>query len=302
MKKVFLRKEDMDGKNRLFDKIAIIGVGLIGGSLALKLKEKGVVGSITGIGRSRKNLETARALGMVDSYTHDVAEGVRGAGLIVVCVPVLNIAEVIKKALPGITSPCIITDVGSVKERIIKDVEAILPEGVEFVPAHPVAGTEESGAGAAFAELFQERLTIITPGPKTSSSAVQQVTELWTEVGSEVVKMNPTEHDRVFSLVSHLPHVIAYALVNTVACDENLRGGRQVLDYTAGGFKDFTRIASSSPEMWSHICSMNKDFLLEAIGLFEDRLASLKNLITSSDFEALKSRFERAKNIRDSLE
>ncbi len=292
----------MSGEDRLFDKIAIIGVGLIGGSLALALKEKGLAGSITGIGRSKENLETARSLGIVDSYTQDVAEGVGNADLVVVCVPVLKISEVIKQALPGITKPCIITDAGSVKAQVIREVEALLPEGVDFVPAHPIAGTEESGAGAAFAELFKDRLTIITPGPNTSSRALGMVKRLWSGAGSRVVEMDPVEHDRVFSLVSHLPHVIAYTLVNTLACDETLRGGRQVIDYSAGGFRDFTRIASSSPEMWSDICSMNRDFLLEAISSFEGSLASIKELIASSDYEAVRKRFERAKNIRDSLD
>jgi len=285
-----------------FDKIAIIGVGLIGGSLALKLREKGLVRTITGIGRTIENLETAKSLGMVDSYTQDAGEGVRGADLVVVCVPVLQIAGVIKKALPGIKKPCIITDVGSVKGDVVRDVEAILPDGVDFVPAHPVAGTEESGAGAAFAELFMDRLTVITPGPRTSQDASDVVKKMWREAGARVVEMDPAEHDRIFSLVSHLPHVIAYAMVNTVASDKNLYGGRNVIDYSAGGFKDFTRIASSSPEMWSHICSMNKDFLLEAISSFEGRLSSLKELIRSSEFDAVEDRFEQAKNIRDSLD
>ncbi len=285
-----------------FEKIAIIGVGLIGGSLALKLKEKGLAGAITGIGRSMENLEIAHSLGMVDSYTQDVARGVKGAGLIVVCVPVLKIVEVIKKALPGITAPCIITDVGSVKHEVMKEVEAIVPEGVEFVPAHPVAGTEESGAGAAFAELFSESLTIITPGQRTSTRALEIVKKIWTEAGSRVVEMDSTDHDRVFSLVSHLPHVIAYNLVNTVAYDINLRGSLRAIDYSAGGFRDFTRIASSSPEMWSHICSMNREFLLDAISAFEVRLTGLKELIKNSDFDGVQKSFEEAKNIRDSLD
>jgi len=285
----------------MFNKIAIIGVGLIGGSLALKLKEKGLAGSITGIGRSIDNLKTAESLGMLDSYTQDAAEGVRGADLVVVCVPVLKIAEVIKKALPGITAPCIITDVGSVKEGVINEVEALLPEGVEFVPAHPIAGTEESGAAAAFADLFKDRLTIITPGPGTSRRASEVIKKLWSEAGSEVVEMEPAEHDRVFSLVSHLPHVIAYALVNTVARDKSISEGRQILDYSAGGFKDFTRIASSSPEMWSDICSMNREFILTAISSFEVTLSALKDLIKDSDYTAVRKNFKKAKNIRDSL-
>lgn len=292
----------MSEDNFLFNKIAIIGVGLIGGSLGLVLKEKGLVRTITGIGRTMKNLETARSLGIIDEISQDVAAGVRGAELIVVCVPVLKIAEVIKKALPGITAPCVITDVGSVKKRVCDEVRGILPRGVEFVPAHPVAGTEESGAAAAFATLFRDRLTVITPGPHTSKEASARVKKLWAEAGSRIIEMAPDEHDRVFALVSHLPHVIAYTLVNTVACDETLVGSRQAIDYSAGGFRDFTRIASSSPEMWSDICSMNKDSLVEVIERFERRLSVIKGLIASDDYEGLKKKFTMAKDVRDALD
>ncbi len=283
-----------------FKKIAIIGVGLIGGSLGLVLRERGLAGTVTGIGRTRANLELALERGIIDDYTLDIAEGVSGAGLIVVCVPVRKIGDVVRKALPGIQAPCIITDVGSVKVPVIQEVEALLPKGVEFVPAHPVAGTEESGAGAAFETLFEGRLTVVTPTRRTERGALAAVEQLWREAGSSVVTMEPAEHDRVFSLVSHLPHVIAYALVNTVACERAVNGKRAV-DFSAGGFRDFTRIASSSPEMWRDICAMNREHLLDAIGEFESRLSAMRELIAGCDFEALQERFEKAKKVRDSL-
>ncbi len=294
----------MSEDNFLFDKIAIIGVGLIGGSLGLALKAKGLVRTITGIGRTIENLETALSLGIVDEITQDISEGVRGAGLVVVCVPVLKIGEVIKKALSGISAPCIITDVGSVKKGVVEEVRGMLPESVEFVPAHPVAGTEESGAGAAFATLFKDRLTVITPGPHTSAEAAASVTKLWTEAGSRVAVMDPEEHDRVFALVSHLPHVIAYTIVNTVASEGSISGSgsRKAIDYSAGGLRDFTRIASSSPEMWSDICSMNREYLVKVIESFEARLSVIKSLIASDDYEGLKEKFNMAKHSRDSLD
>ncbi|MFQ5354292.1 MAG: prephenate dehydrogenase [Thermodesulfobacteriota bacterium] len=295
----------MTAEIRKFDKIAIVGVGLIGGSLALILKEKGLVRTITGIGRTMENLETALELGIVDEITQEAALGVRGAELVVVCVPVLKIGEVIRQALPGLSAPCIITDVGSVKARVEEDVSKItLPKGVEFVPAHPVAGTEESGAAAAFPELFDGRLTVITPGPGTSEEAAGVVKELWISAGSRVVEMDAGEHDKVFALVSHLPHVIAYNLVNTVAAEKSLygSGSRKAIDYSAGGFRDFTRIASSSPEMWSDICTMNREFLVEVIESFESRLSRIKEFIARDDYDGLKDEFNRAKEIRDSLD
>jgi len=291
----------MTRETPLFRKIAIIGVGLIGGSLALALRRKGLIGTVTGIGRTRENLETALERGIIDEFTQDIAEGVRGADLVLVCVPVLKIAEVVRKALSGLTSPCIITDAGSVKGRVIEEVEPLLPPGIEFVPAHPVAGTEESGAGAAFETLFEDRLTVITPTARTGREAIGAVERLWREAGSRVVTMEPGEHDRVFSLVSHLPHVIAYALVNTVACGGDVKNGQRAVDFSAGGFRDFTRIASSSPEMWRDICAMNRDYLLEAIGEFESRLSAMRELLEAGDFDALQKRFEKAKKVRDSL-
>ncbi len=291
----------MTSQEPLFKKIAIIGVGLIGGSFALALREKGLVGTVTGIGRTEENLEVAKARGMIDDFFLDVEKGVIGADLVLISVPVMKIAEVVKKALPGLKAPCIITDVGSVKGRVIDEVESLLPEGIDFVPAHPVAGTEESGAGAAFGELFKERLTVITPTPRTRPSALAAVKRLWTEAGSRVLEMDPGEHDRVFSLVSHLPHVIAYTLVNTAICGDDGNNGQRAVDFSAGGFRDFTRIASSSPEMWRDICAMNRNFILEAIGAFESRLSAIRELMEIGDFEALRERFEKAKKVRDSL-
>ncbi len=286
-----------------FSKVAVIGVGLIGASLAMVLKEKGLADTITGIGRTMANLETARRLGAVDAITRDVAEGVRGADLVVVAVPVLKVSGVIEKAAAQLAPGSIITDVGSVKEAIIREVEPNLPDGVRFVPGHPIAGTERSGAGAAFSGLFRDRVCILTPTEKTDQQALETIRALWDEAGSRVISMNPRTHDRILSAVSHLPHMIAYTLVNTVAdagAGDNASVD-EILGFSAGGFKDFTRIASSSPEMWTDICAANAGPIVEMIDGFQRRLEALKKLIKSNDLDGLKEEFERAKKLRDSL-
>ncbi|MEK6530910.1 MAG: prephenate dehydrogenase/arogenate dehydrogenase family protein [Deltaproteobacteria bacterium] len=282
-----------------FENVAIIGVGLIGGSLAYVLKGKGLCKNIVGIGRGIENLREAKRLRLVDEITQDIGSGVKDAGLVVVAVPVLKVAEVIKAAAPFLKKGAIVTDVGSVKQAIIDPVEINLPKGVHFVPGHPVAGTENSGAASAVHGLFKGRKCILTPTKKTNRKALSIIKKLWQEAGSEVVLMDPRTHDRVMAAVSHLPHLIAYELVNTVADAENKKG--EVLQYSAGGFKDFTRIASSSPEMWADICGMNKGFIIEMIEMFKKRLNIVERLVKKGDIAALKRDFSMAKGIRDSL-
>lgn len=282
-----------------FKKAAIIGVGLIGGSLALVLRNKGMASEIVGIGRGLPNLEAAKRLKIVDSFTTDVAEGVKDADLIVLAVPVLKMADTIMQAAPYLKSGCIVTDVGSVKGSVIEAVEPLIPKGVHFVPGHPIAGTENSGAEAAFPELYIERKCILTPTPGTDEKALKAVKAMWEAAGSAVVVMDASVHDIILAAVSHLPHMIAYTLVNTVADME--ASGEDVISYSAGGFKDFTRIASSSPEMWSDICAMNKGPLLKTIEEFRKRLDKLKGLIEKESYPELKAEFERAKGARDSL-
>lgn len=282
-----------------FKKVAIIGVGLIGGSLAIVLKNKALAGSVVGIGRGKANLETALRLGIIDSFTTDIEEGVRGADLVIVATPVKKISETIRKAAPALKKGCIVTDVGSVKKAVIDEVEPLLPEGVHFVAGHPIAGTEHSGAEAAFAELFIDRKCIITPTDRTDRVALDAIRSIWEAAGSGVAVMDAAVHDRILAAVSHLPHIIAYSLVNTVADIE--ASGVDALGFSAGGFKDFTRIASSSPEMWTDICAMNKASLIEMIEAFQSRLERLKRLVDSGDYEAIRGDFERAKAVRDSL-
>lgn len=282
-----------------FKTAAIIGVGLIGGSLALVLRRKGLAGRIIGIGRGLSNLEAAKRLGVVDSYTQDIAEGVRDADLVFIAVPVLQIADVVRKAAAFLKKGSIVTDGGSVKKAVIDAVEPLMPDGVHFVPGHPIAGTENSGAEAAFAELYRDRKCILTPTGKTDTGALEIIRSMWEEAGSDVIIMDASLHDSILAAVSHLPHMIAYSLVNTVADIE--ASGVDALSYPAGGFRDFTRIASSSPEMWAEICSMNRRQIVEMIGRFQARLEGLKKHIMEDDLKALKDDFERAKKIRDSL-
>ncbi|MFQ5464570.1 MAG: prephenate dehydrogenase [Thermodesulfobacteriota bacterium] len=282
-----------------FDTVAVIGVGLIGGSLAMVMRQRGLAARIVGVGRGQANLDAALRLGVVDSATRDLAEGVRDADLVVVATPVLKIADTVRRAAPSLRPGCIVTDAGSVKAAIIDEIEPVMPEGVSFVPGHPIAGTENSGVEAAFPALYQDRVCILTPTERTDRAAVEAVRRLWEEAGSRVVIMDPALHDRVLAAVSHLPHMIAYTLVNTVADLED--SGTDALSFSAGGFKDFTRIASSSPEMWADICALNRDRIVEMIGLFQDRLAELKGHIEKADVDALNVDFSRAKMVRDSL-
>jgi prephenate dehydrogenase len=288
-----------------FKKVALIGVGLIGGSLALDMKQKGIADEVVGVGRTQKNLDTALGLGIVDSVTRDIAEGVKGADLVIVAVPVLKVASVIEAAVEHLADGCIITDVGSVKARLIEEVTPLLGPGISFVPAHPVAGTENSGASAALTGLFNGRNCIITPTDSTNPDALATITELWRAVGSNVVIMDPVLHDRILSAVSHLPHVIAYALVNTVAAAGKSTGeggsDTDMLSYSAGGFRDFTRIASSSPEMWADICDMNAVAIVEMIEAFQTELDALKEAIETRNIESVKDEFSVAKSLRDEL-
>lgn len=282
-----------------FKKVAIIGVGLIGGSLAMAMKQKRMADTIVGIGRGMANLELAMRLGVVDSISADIESGVSGADLVVVAVPVLKTGETIKKAASGLTSPCIITDVGSVKKAIIDECEAALPKGITYVPGHPIAGTENSGVEAAMANLYNERVCILTPTSNTPQTDIAKIREMWQEAGSRVVIMDAATHDRLLSAISHLPHMIAYTLVNTVAAsgEKNI----DFLKYSAGGFRDFTRIASSSPEMWADVCAMNKDNIIGMIENFQRQLETLKRLMAQGDFKGVKANFESAKKIRDSI-
>jgi prephenate dehydrogenase len=288
-------------KKPYFKRVAVVGVGLIGGSLAIELRGSKMAGSICGVGRGLKNLKTAKRLGIIDEYTTDVLKGVADADLIVLAVPVSRTAGLVKAAANALKPGAIVTDVGSVKKAVVEACEPLMPEGVFFVGGHPIAGTEHSGAESAFAGLFKGRRTIITPTKKTSKGALKAVTQVWKAAGSEVVIMDAGTHDRVLAAVSHLPHMIAYTLVGAVADLGSVDNGEKIVKYSAGGFRDFTRIASSSPEMWREICELNGREIVSSLDYFMKKLSMLKADIKAKKFDRVQREFERAKNVRDSL-
>ena len=281
------------------EKLAIVGVGLIGGSLALALKEAGAVGHVAGVGRGLANLETALKLGVVDSVTQNLAEGVADADVVFLSTPVQSLGAVAEQAMPHLKPGAILTDGGSVKGAVIDAIEPHLRSDVHFVPGHPIAGTENSGAEAAFATLYQNRRCILTPTPKTADNAVECIRRMWQRVGSQVVIMDVDKHDRVLAAISHLPHMVAYALVNAVGAYD--RYDENILEYSAGGFRDFTRIASSDPTMWRDIALTNRDALIEMMGQFETFFAELKEDVASGSDERLFEFFRRSKQSRDEI-
>lgn len=286
-------------KQPLIPHLAVIGVGLIGGSLALALKAAGAVGRVTGCGRGKPNLEKALELGVIDDYQRDPVAAVAGADVVFLATPVMSMPDVVKSLLPGLKPGAILTDGGSVKEEVVRRIEPLLPEGVHYVPGHPISGTEKSGAEAAFATLYHGKRCILTPTERTDAAALDLVRAMWELAGSEAVCMSLEKHDRVLAAISHLPHMVAYALVNAVGSYDRFE--ENILEYSAGGFRDFTRIASSDPTMWRDIAETNRDALLEMIEQFETSLAELKTDIAAGDGEKLFEFFFRSKQMRDAI-
>ena len=283
----------------LIPRLTVIGVGLIGGSLALALKQAGAVGEVVGCGRGRPNLEKALELGIIDRYARDPAEAVAGADLVFLATPVRTFAGLVRELLPGLRPGAVLTDGGSVKEAVAAAVEPLLPEEIQFVPGHPIAGTENSGAEAAFATLYRGRRCILTPTERTTPGALQLVEEMWRQAGSDVVRMSLRKHDRVLAAISHLPHMVAYALVNAVGSYDHYE--ENILEYSAGGFRDFTRIASSDPTMWRDIALTNADALLEMVEQFEGFLGELKADIAAGNGEKMFEFFLHSKQLRDAI-
>ncbi len=286
--------------NELFiPRLAVIGVGLIGGSLSLALKAAGAVGEVVGIGRGLANLETALRLGVVDRIATDPVAGVAEADLVFLATPVLSLPLVAAQVLPAMKPGAIMTDGGSVKGSVIAAIQPLVPAGVHFVPGHPIAGTEKSGAEAAFPTLYRGKRCILTPTAQTDPNALEQVRRVWSTAGSEVVLMDVEKHDRVLAAISHLPHMVAYALVNAVGAYDRYQ--ENILEYSAGGFRDFTRIASSDPVMWRDIALTNRAALLEMMDQFETFFHELKDDIRHGQGERLFDFFLRSKQSRDAI-
>src|SRR3990172_4727863 len=271
-----------------FKTITIVGVGLIGGSFARVCKNKKLADRIIGFGRDEKNLKRAVGLNVIDSYSLNLRDAVSNSDFIILATRVFSIIKIAREMMPYLKKGAIVTDAGSVKGEIVREIDEILSKEIFFVGAHPIAGTEKSGVEASFVELFEGHKCVITPTDKTNSAALEKVKEIWSETGSEVILMDADKHDRYLAAVSHLPHAVAYALVNAVGgLDEKEKG---VLSFSAGGFRDFTRIAASHPAMWRDIFLMNKKNVVDMISLFQSTLENIKKAIINDDGEDITSK------------
>ncbi|SUS08566.1 Cyclohexadienyl dehydrogenase [uncultured Defluviicoccus sp.] len=280
-----------------FRRVALIGIGLIGSSLARVIRRDGLADHIAVSARTQHTLDIATRLGLADSTSLDARKAVEGADLVVLSVPLGAYGSIASVIGSGVKPGAIVTDVGSVKECVIADVGPHLPEGVHLVPGHPVAGTEHSGPEAGFAELFAGRYCILTPPPGTDPTAIETVTALWRQAGMIVETMSAQHHDRVLAITSHLPHLIAYTIVGTATdLEEQLKS--EVIRYSAGGFRDFTRIAASDPVMWRDVFLNNRDAVLEMLGRFTEDLTALQRAIRWGEGDGLQEKFTRTREIR----
>ncbi len=283
----------------LFNRLVIAGVGLIGGSLGLAARERGLIGEVIGFGRTEANLKVALERGIIDSYTFDPAEAAASADLFLLAVPVAATGRVIAQFIPHLEPGCIVTDAGSVKEQVVTILEQLLPPTVPCIGAHPIAGTEHAGAGAACASLFEERLCILTPTATTDQTSLARVRSLWEGVGMRVEEMDMRVHDQVLARVSHLPHMIAFSVMNAMLAKPV--PGVDALAYSGSALNDLTRVAASPVEMWRDICVENREALLSAVTEFEAALAQLKTYIAKGDEDALADVMSQARTERQRL-
>ena len=281
----------------LFDRILIVGLGLIGSSMARAVRRKNLARVIVAADASAAVRARVAELGLADVVADDVRSGAAGAELVVLCVPVGACGSVAAEMAPALAPGCIVSDVGSVKGAVVAQVQPLLPDHAHFVPAHPVAGTEQSGPDAGFATLFQGRWSILTPPEGTDPAAIEQVRAFWEGLGSNVEVMTPTHHDLVLAITSHVPHLIAYNIVGTAADLEQVTQS-EVIKFSAGGFRDFTRIAASDPTMWRDVFLNNKEAVLEMLGRFNEDLSALQRAIRWGDGETLFNLFARTRAIR----
>ena len=283
-----------------FRKLALIGIGLIGSSIALAARRQGLAEVIAISTRKAETLEEARELGLGDSYTLDAAEAVRGADLVILCTPVGAYESVMQAIAPALAPGAILSDVGSVKQHVVKVLAPLVPAGVSLIPGHPIAGTEHSGPSAGFAELFVGRWCVLTPGPEVAAAQVDKLVQFWAEMGSHVETMEASHHDMVLAITSHIPHLVAYNIVGTVA-DLEAATQSEVIKFSASGFRDFTRIAASDPVMWRDIFLTNRDAVLEMLGRFSEDLSALQRSVRMGDGPALEAMFTRTRAIRRSI-
>jgi prephenate dehydrogenase len=277
----------------MFKKIAIIGVGLIGGSIGLALRSKKLAGQIIGVCRHSQSLRKAVQIGAIDKGSLNCQQAVKGADLVILAAPISQIIKIGKKIAPYLKRGCLLTDVGSTKEELVSEIEKVIPEGIYFVGAHPLAGSEKRGAAFARADLFKDALCLLTKSRKTDPSALKNLSRFWRILGCTVKVTTPAQHDKIVAAVSHLPHLAAVELV--CAAEGNL-------DFAASGFRDTTRIASSDSESWTDVFLSNAGYTLEALEVYIKRLKSIGRLISGRNRTKLKAEFKRAKAIRDALQ
>jgi len=284
----------------MYDRVALIGLGLIASSMFWAMKRGGLAGEVVGYARSAETRQTARDIGLCDHIYDSVAEAVEGADLVVLCVPVGVMGSVAAQIAPALTPGATVTDVGSVKADVIAQVSPHLPDNVHFVPGHPLAGTEHSGPRSGFAELFDNRWTLLVPVDGTDPAATARLRALWEAMGAFVEEMDAEHHDLVLAVTSHAPHLIAYTMVG-VADDLRRVTDSEVIKYSAAGFRDFTRIAASDPTMWRDVFLSNKEATLEILGRFTEELFALQRAIRQGDGEHLHAYFTRTRAIRRSI-
>jgi prephenate dehydrogenase len=281
---------------RTFNKIVVFGVGLIGGSFAMALRKVEAVGEVVGFGRSEKTLVHAQQLGIIDRIGKDIAAEVADADLVFLATPVGQMAELMKRIAPHLGTHTLITDGGSTKSDVVREAYAQLgKKAAQFVPAHPIAGGEQSGAAAARADLFQWKKVVLTPLPENSAVSVDRVRRAWEQCGAMVSTMTPKQHDEVFAVVSHLPHLLSFALVHGIAQQDNRD---LLLSFAAGGFRDFTRIAASSPEMWRDICLANREALSKELQIYIAELNRISAALSAGDGADLEKIFRTAHELR----
>lgn len=284
----------------MFEKLALVGIGLIGSSIARAARTKELARTIAISTRKPETLDEARALGLGDVYSLDPAEAVRGADLVILCTPVGAYGPVMQQIAPALAPGAILSDVGSVKQHVAKVLGPLVPEGVHFIPGHPIAGTEHSGPAAGFPELFVGRWCVLTPGAGADAAAVDRLAAFWRAMGSNVECMSAEHHDLVLAITSHVPHLVAYNIVGTVA-DLEADTQSEVIKFSASGFRDFTRIAASDPVMWRDIFLTNREAVLEMLGRFLEDLSALQRMVRVGDGAGLEALFTRTRAIRRSI-
>jgi cyclohexadieny/prephenate dehydrogenase len=284
----------------MFDKIALIGIGLIGSSIARAVRRQGLARSIAIATRKQETLDEAQALNLGDSYSLDAAAAVAGADLVILCTPVGAYGAVMEQIAGALAPGVILSDVGSVKQHVVNVVTPHVPAGVHFIPGHPIAGTEYSGPAAGFPDLFVGRWCVLTPAPEAAAEAVDRLTRFWEELGSDVEVMSAAHHDLVLAITSHVPHLVAYNIVGTVA-DLEADTQSEVIKFSASGFRDFTRIAASDPVMWRDVFLTNREAVLEMLGRFMEDLSKLQRAVRVGDGPGMEALFTRTRAIRRSI-